>query len=278
MRHDHVAERPRFLVEARPHPDRERLGNVDLHMVDVVAVPDRLEHPVGETQRQQVLHGLPADVVIDAKDLLLVEDREKAGVELPSGSEVEPEGLLGDHMGPVAEPELSQRANGRAGGLRRQRQVVQDASACAKLLPRLLDRGAQKIESIADGDEAEALGEPIQSLARRRAATGILHSLASHFPELLLAGLSPGGADDAKAPRHQPHLSEVEHPRQQFALGEIAGRPEKHDHVILGNALASRPRQRAQGRSRHSRFQPDRYPTAPKLTQRWRVDVCLRHS
>ena len=71
---DHVAKGAGFLVEAAPHLDRERLRHVDLDVVDVVAVPDRLEHAVGEAQRQQVLHRLAADVVVDAEDLLLLED------------------------------------------------------------------------------------------------------------------------------------------------------------------------------------------------------------
>jgi hypothetical protein len=43
-------------------------------VVDVVAVPERLEDGVGEAEDQQVLHRLLAQVVVDAVDLLLVED------------------------------------------------------------------------------------------------------------------------------------------------------------------------------------------------------------
>ena len=59
---------PGLLVEAAAHLDRERLRDVDLDVVDVVAVPDRLEHAVGEAQRQQVLDRLAAEVVVDAED------------------------------------------------------------------------------------------------------------------------------------------------------------------------------------------------------------------
>ena len=50
------------------------LGHGDLHVVDVAPVPDRLEQGVGEAERQDVLHRLLAQVVVDAEDLALVED------------------------------------------------------------------------------------------------------------------------------------------------------------------------------------------------------------
>ena len=78
VRHDHVAERAGALVEAGARADRERLGHVDLDVVDVVAVPDRLEHAVREPQREDVLHRLLAEVVVDPEDLRLVEARRAA--------------------------------------------------------------------------------------------------------------------------------------------------------------------------------------------------------
>jgi len=82
---DHVPEGARLLVEAAAHLDREGLGDVDLHVVDVVAVPDRLEHAVGEAQCQQVLDRLAAEVVIDSVDAVLLEDRVQQLVELLGG-------------------------------------------------------------------------------------------------------------------------------------------------------------------------------------------------
>ena len=48
----------------------ERLGDVDLHVVDVLPVPDRLEQAVGEAEGQDVLRRLLAQEVVDAEDLL----------------------------------------------------------------------------------------------------------------------------------------------------------------------------------------------------------------
>ena len=72
--HDHVLEGAGGLVEADAVVDREGLGHVDLDVVDVVPVPDGLEEPVGEAEGQDVLRRLLAQEVVDAEDLLLVED------------------------------------------------------------------------------------------------------------------------------------------------------------------------------------------------------------
>ena len=74
VRHDHVAVGAGLLVEAGAVVDRERLGHVDLDVVDVVLVPDRLEHAVGEAQRDQVLDRLAPEEVVDPEDALLLED------------------------------------------------------------------------------------------------------------------------------------------------------------------------------------------------------------
>ena len=70
---DDVAQRPGGLVEAAAVLDAELLGHGDLDVVDVAAVPDRLEDGVGEAQGQDVLDRLLAQVVVDAEDLVLVE-------------------------------------------------------------------------------------------------------------------------------------------------------------------------------------------------------------
>ena len=52
------------------------LGHGDLHMVDVIVVPDRLVHGVRETQRQHVLHGLLAKIMVDAEHARRVDTSE----------------------------------------------------------------------------------------------------------------------------------------------------------------------------------------------------------
>jgi hypothetical protein len=78
---DHVAKCARLLIEARAALDIELLGDIDLHVGDVVAVPHRLEDPVGKARHQDVLGGLLAEEVVDAIDRLLLEHFAQRGVE-----------------------------------------------------------------------------------------------------------------------------------------------------------------------------------------------------
>src|SRR5204863_6257591 len=77
------------------------LGHGNLHVVNVSAIPNRLVNPVGEAKDQQVLDGLFAQVMINAKDLLLVENTRHLAVQLPGAREVAPEGFLNDDARPV---------------------------------------------------------------------------------------------------------------------------------------------------------------------------------
>ena len=63
---DDVADDSGLLVEPGPVLDADRLGDGDLHVVDVAVVPDRLEDRVGEPEREDVLDRLLAQVVVDA--------------------------------------------------------------------------------------------------------------------------------------------------------------------------------------------------------------------
>ena len=105
---DQVAQRARGVVVGGAATDADVLGGRDLDAVDVVAVPQRLEHPVGETERHHVLHGLLAEVVVDAEDLRLVEDRQHAPVQLLRLRKRASERLLDDdaHVGILQVAEL----------------------------------------------------------------------------------------------------------------------------------------------------------------------------
>ena len=71
-----------------PPLDGQRLGHVDLDVVDEVPAPDRLEEPVGEAQGEDVQRRFPCREVIDAEDLILIEDLVDHRVQLTGGFEV----------------------------------------------------------------------------------------------------------------------------------------------------------------------------------------------
>ena len=76
VRH-HVAQRAGRVVIIAAAADGQRLGDGDLHVVDMVAIPDRLEQAVGEAQHQNVLHRLLAEIMVDAENLIFLENAEQ---------------------------------------------------------------------------------------------------------------------------------------------------------------------------------------------------------
>ena len=92
---------PVLLVEGGPAPDADVLGHRDLHGVDVVGVPDRLEQRVGEAQREQVLDRLLAQVVVDPEDVPGGEHVVDEPVQRLRRGEVVAERLLHDDASPA---------------------------------------------------------------------------------------------------------------------------------------------------------------------------------
>ena len=90
---DHVAKGAGLLVEGDAVADIERLGHVDLHVVDEVAVPDRLEEAIGEAEGEDVLRRLLAKEMVDAEDLLLVENLVQLCVQRTAVSRSVPNGF-----------------------------------------------------------------------------------------------------------------------------------------------------------------------------------------
>ena len=72
IRH-HVSQRARRVVVAASLFDAHSFRDRNLDVVDVTPVPDGLEDPIGETERQDVLDSLFAQIMIDAINLLFVE-------------------------------------------------------------------------------------------------------------------------------------------------------------------------------------------------------------
>src|SRR3546814_4474082 len=70
----HVAQRARSVEIACAALQPDRLRHGDLDMIDAAGVPQRLEHQVGESQRQQVLDGFLAEIMVDAEGALRSEE------------------------------------------------------------------------------------------------------------------------------------------------------------------------------------------------------------
>ena len=70
---DDVAQRADRVVEVAAVLDAEVLGHRDLDALHVIAVPDRLQHPVREAQEDDLLEAHLPEVVIDPVELGLVD-------------------------------------------------------------------------------------------------------------------------------------------------------------------------------------------------------------
>ena len=119
---DDVAQRPDGVVEVAAVGDAEVLGHGDLHAVDVVAVPHRLEHRVREAQVEDLLEAHLAEVVVDPEDLRLVDVLVQLGGERPCRLEVVAERLLDDDPGVLGEAGIREALHDRreqAGGISR---------------------------------------------------------------------------------------------------------------------------------------------------------------
>jgi hypothetical protein len=96
----HVPQRPRSLVEPAATLDTHSLSCRDLHMVDMVTVPERLEDAVRKSQHQNVLDRFLAEEMIDPIDLVFGQHLEDLRVKCLRGREVVPERFFDDHPPP----------------------------------------------------------------------------------------------------------------------------------------------------------------------------------
>jgi hypothetical protein len=90
----HVAQRARAVIEADAAFKAHGLGHGDLHMFDMGGVPQRLEHDVGKAQRQQVLDGFLAQIVVDAEDAILGEGARDGIVHHLGGGQIDAQRLF----------------------------------------------------------------------------------------------------------------------------------------------------------------------------------------
>ncbi len=80
---DHVAQSARSFVEAGARLHSECFRGRDLHLVDVVRVPEGREDRVRKSQDQNVLRGFLAEEMIDAISLLFGKGTADDAIEFP---------------------------------------------------------------------------------------------------------------------------------------------------------------------------------------------------
>ena len=176
---DDIAHRARLLVVTGAFFDADRFGDRDLHVVDVLPVPDRLEDPVREPHDEDVLNGLFAEVVIDAEDLVLAEDGVEDLGELPCGLAVMSERLLDDDPGPARvapQAVLADRSDDARVRRRRRGEIEQPIRVGAELVVEAIERFAELPVTtvVGCGDEMQILREASPHLLIQRFGPAVL--------------------------------------------------------------------------------------------------------
>ena len=224
----HVAQRAGLVIEPAAPPDSELLGHGDLHVADAATAPHRLEQRVAEAQRQQVLHRLLAEVVIDAIDLLLAETLRHLLIDALRRSAIGPEWLLQNDAGIGRHHLRGSHVGGRGDIKARRGRQEPDPQLRVAIgnpgleLPEVLDARRIKLLIIqAGGKFAPAfVAEPTipQMLAAVRERA--LHiGLAIHD--------TARGGENARACVKLPGNETLVQRRQELAHGQIARSPQQ---------------------------------------------------
>ena len=181
MVRDHVAQRSRHLVELAAPLHAHRLRRGDLHVIDPVAIPDRLEQPIGEAERRDALDRVLSEKVVDPEDLVLVQRAKDAGIQRARRVQAMAERLLDDHAAP--EPMLAVLVLVLIGELR---------------LAELLHHGAEELIRDREIEDGVALGavrlfslvknaaKLLVELGLRQVALDICHLLRKLLPHRLV--------------------------------------------------------------------------------------------
>ena len=171
MVRNHVAQRAGRVVEAAAMTDRELFVHGNLNMVDVIAIPDRLEHAVGKTQYQDVLYRLLAEIMIDPIELVLIGDFQQFIVQGFGRGEIGAERLF-DHQPPPVAVVLAQQtcapelAGDRREGVGGCCQIEQPISSSRAIFLRVFELLAHTVERGGVGRIGFDAGETPEELLR----------------------------------------------------------------------------------------------------------------
>ncbi len=91
---DHIADRPGGVVKLTPPLDAELFSHRDLHTLDEIPIPDRLQKTIGKAKEQKIEDCLFTQIMVDTKDFRFRKHRMKCGIQLLGRGKVVSKGLL----------------------------------------------------------------------------------------------------------------------------------------------------------------------------------------
>jgi hypothetical protein len=251
----HVADRAGLVVVAAARAHAQALGHGDLHVIDIVAVPDRLEDAVAEAEDQDILHRLLAQVVVDAVDLLLAEDAQQVLVEFLRAGEIMAEGLLDDDARPAAvgrhgQTHLLEQRRDRHEDVGRRGQVEEMILKCTARLVQAVNPFGEGGEALPCIVGARLIKEPLGEGGRPRFVEGAAMLARIVFTqggqrlaaEFLIAHRRARIAEHRKVRVEQALPVEVEECGEQLALGQVAGSAKDDEQIGRCGAFHARSR------------------------------------
>jgi len=225
----HVAQRTGAVVERGTPFDADGLGDGDLHMVDMPGVPQRLEQRIAEAQRDKVLHGFLAEVVVDAEGLLLSEAAPECVVDRRGGFEIAPDGFFHhDTRTGVVESVRTQALADRYEDLGTCREV-EHTDAIRHGLHRRGECVPTVFLARIEGVVADQAEETLQGIFGQIAAEGFEDCLADSLVVFGVRQRVARDPDEAAARQNLTIDIAVIQRRQQLAYGEITGAAENHE-------------------------------------------------
>src|SRR5215471_3375955 len=231
-------------------------------MVDIVAIPQRLENSVAEAQNEQILYGVFAQVVIDAVDLILFEDVVDNLVQLLCRNQVAAERLFNNDPHPcfrIARPRKARAA-----------ELLDDVDVNFGWSGKIKDSIAAKIVRSIEFNEAPGelgvgflvavVSWTIKKIRRefvpfarvdRPAFRNGLGSFTGRVAERLVRHRGAREAYDRVAFAERIMRREIEECRNDLAFREVSGSAEKNDGARFGRTAVRNIGRKGFGRGKN---------------------------
>src|SRR5579875_616953 len=234
---DHVSERAGLIIVAAASFHADCFRNGDLHVIDVAAVPDRLENTVAETKREDVLHGFFAEIVIDSINLIFLKNMLDFLIERTGGIQSVAERFFVDNTAPVI------------GLLPGELRFAKPARDFAKIT----GSGSQVVEIIPGGEMlgvdfsqqvtetfvgigileipemvVETVRKPVQKFGFDRSGGEFFQFSSGLLAKIGARNLMTADSDNGKFPRKEAVFCQIVECRHELALGEISADAKNH--------------------------------------------------
>src|SRR4051794_7864050 len=222
----HVADRAGPIIEAPAALHSEIFRHGDLDLVDIVAIPDRFQERICESEEDEVLDGALSQIMIDAEDVLLREMLVQHAVQRPRRLPIAPEGFLDDEPRPVHDSGTSELPGDQPEQPLRDGHVVHRAARTAERPFQFGEGSGVLVIAI---DVLQELEHPLEGALVDAAV--LLEAPLGAPPELLQVPALLGDPDDRDVEDAAP-----DHPLQRgkdLLVGEISGGPVEDERVGL---------------------------------------------